>query len=275
MFFKLTDDFIKDRDFRFKEILISKNFYERIKLRNAHKELSKHNFEDYFLFCEFCRKSSLFGCADKNGKKNSGPIYCPYCGETSPIYTFHKKIKNIQKIIHHCQLITNTNLIEIFLEQIIVLIVTGLEIFFRKTYAILQDQKHIIYGESILNKIYAETRNEFLNFGVTCKKFKKDFKIDIKLFINNTNDFQKMCSVYFKRHIIVHNAGIIDIDYISQTGCKNSFLGSHISISMDEIKEIIIISTKIIEMMEKYLNKSILKLIDNRLTLNSTQAFKF
>ena len=126
----------------------------------------------------------------------------------------------------------------------------------------------MIYGESIFQNIYSDTRNKFLNFGVTCSKFKKDLGIDLKSTIGQSA-FRTLSNTYYKRHVIVHNASIIDKEYISQTGCDEKLLKERLPIKFEDLKDVISTTESPARLIEDKLREAIISLIESRFSIIS------
>jgi len=270
MYYLLTATFLRSRSKQFVKWLAS---LKSSPLQKSTSDLIKKiltnfapdiNRKAYFFFCEFCRQTGLLVSIGVPG----GPVFCVSCGEASPIDSFRVNISRANRLVvlaSNAELDSETK--SLLLEQAVVMIVTSLEILFRKTYAIIQDSKHVIYGESILTNIYNETRNEFLNFGVTNVKFKRDMGINIKSEIGDAN-FRLFSSVYSKRHIIIHNASTIDNEYIDQTGCSKNMLKKRVPLTISEVENVISKLDLLLDILNPLLGISILNLIESRILIS-------
>jgi hypothetical protein len=232
-------------------------------IENKFNRDSAKTRKSYFLFCEFCRQTGVLSVGMP--KK---PFICVFCGEASPIDSFNINISRAEKLLALAsKLEVDQETKSLLLEQAIVIIVTSLEILFRKTYAVIMDCKHVTYGQSILNSIYNDTRNEFLNFGVTNSKFKRDVGINLKSSIGETN-FKLFSSIYSKRHVVIHNASIIDSEYINQTGCDENLLKKRVPLTIPEVKHLISNLNILVNLISPVLNASIINLIENMILIN-------
>jgi hypothetical protein len=119
--------------------------------------------------------------------------------------------------------------------------------------------------------VYSDTRNEFLNFGVTCGKFKRDLRIDLKSTMD-PDSFRAVSNAYFKRHVIVHNASSIDTDYITQTGSDESLLKKRVPVAVHDIRHVIEKAQVPIGLLDAELQKAVLGLVEKRFAISATAA---
>lgn len=147
---------------------------------------------------------------------------------------------------------------ETLIEQALVSFITNLEIYLRTTHALSIDFDHVIYGKSIFDRVYNETRNQFLNVGAIRKQLKNSFSIDLKKELDNTT-FKFLSKMYSTRHIIVHNSGIKDKEYINQTDEDVTELRKRVSIQIGDVRTLISKTRKIIKKIDAELNNALVQ----------------
>lgn len=222
------------------------------------------NYGIYVLICEFCRKSGvLYTAAGKI--KNTKPHACVFCGRIAPWMAFEynlAKCTELLKLASQKGPAREKVARETLIEQALVSFITNLEIYLRTTYALNIDLDHVVYGKSIYEMIYKETRNQFLNMGAINKQLKNAFSIDLKRELGNET-FIFLSKMYSARHIIVHNGGIKDKEYISQTGEDFTELKKSILIRIGEVRTLISDAKKIVKKVDTKLNRVLVQYSKN------------
>ena len=146
----------------------------------------------------------------------------------------------------------------ILLEQSLVTIITSFEVFLRDTYSLILDHKHVIFGESIYNRIYDSTRNEFLNLGSANAKFKKETGLNLKEGLGQAN-YSFLSRMYSARHIIVHNCSIKDRDYLNQTGDDPEHLHKRLTVTNQDVNQLTVLATQAAKLIENKLQEHLLE----------------
>jgi len=271
MYFKVTEDFIKARSYAFLRDVFpledddkAANKIQLTTLLNDQKanQSTKHL---HLLLCAYCRQTGRTWTPIERGD----PKYCVFCGRCSPVVSLDKNLQKAESLLELASLSRSVIVEEaqrVLLEQAIVVVVTGLEIMFREAYCLMRDHKHVIFGDTLFPTLYSESRNEFLNMGITNSKFKKELKYNIEESIGKST-YQTIAAVYFKRHVIVHNASNIDIDYISQTGMDKAFLNQRLPLSVEDVRDSIRCARSIAEALRPLLQASVLDLFERRSSL--------
>ncbi|OQY00496.1 MAG: hypothetical protein B6I26_07970 [Desulfobacteraceae bacterium 4572_130] len=210
------------------------------------------SYKTFALVCGFCRDNAVF----YTKAKNINPWHCVLCGKVSPSSSFKH---NLLKCTEFLKIASNKSFkIEIIarkalIEQALVALISNFEIYIRTTYALILDLKHVLFGESIFEIIYKDSRNQFLNMGSINKKLKKVFSIDLKKDLGN-DSFNFLSKMYSSRHVIIHNGGFKDKEYISQTGEKKSEFKKSVSIKIEDIRIFISLSKNIFKKVDLNLN---------------------
>ncbi|MBU7025314.1 MAG: hypothetical protein HXS48_00115 [Theionarchaea archaeon] len=221
-----------------------------------HIETSDYNY--YFLRCPYCRNEGLFSTGKEAIVKRGEPFVCIFCGETDPIYKVKaciEKVMTIQDLIVKLQRKNekaheSKKLNRILLEQCLVLLSTGLEIFLRDIYCIIMNLRFVKENKSLYFKFYSDTRNDFTNFGKSISIYRRDLSIDIRSIL--TSDERKVMNILVnKRHLIVHNNGIVDKIFLDQTGLDLK-VKDPVSIEQEEISDSIKIISKLIKKIAEY-----------------------
>lgn len=217
-------------------------------------------YEIYVLVCEFCRTSGILHTAVRKMHKTR-PNACVFCGKVAPWAVFNynlEKCNELLKIANKKNMKSEKVARETLIEQALVSFITNLEIYLRTTHALSIDFDHVIYGKSIFDRVYNETRNQFLNVGAISKQLKNSFSIDLKKELDNTT-FKFLSKMYSTRHIIVHNSGIKDKEYINQTDEDVTELKKRVSIQIGDVRTLISNTKKIIKKIDAELNNALVQ----------------
>lgn len=203
-------------------------------------------YTTYFLFCPYC-KNSLILLIDAQ------PKFCTSCGETNPFQKLENSATKASLLFGLVQK-SEEQVTRVLLEQSIVILATCIEVFFRDIYSTILNLRHVKHGHTIIERFYNEVKNDFINTGKIRKRF-KDLGIDIKNTIGE-EVVKDINLLLLKRNVIVHNNGIIDKAFLSNSGLNGCNIGSLVEISKDEIqKSINIINDLSISLEEIYINE--------------------
>ena len=172
----------------------------------------------YFLFCPYCKVAGLLFWLDKKSLILDETSYCTSCGESNPFHKIKQGLYKTKKLLN----LTNNNDIDedtkrVLIEQCIVTVISGLEVFLKDFYSTILNIRFIKSGYTLMDFISQEIKNDFLNIGKTKKRFLSDLGINIKQIIG-TEEIKKIILMMLKRHIIVHNNGAVDKAFLSQSG---------------------------------------------------------
>jgi len=121
------------------------------------------------------------------------------------------------------------------LEQSLITIATGVEVFLRDIYSTTLNLRYIKKNKTLIHLIYREIRNDFMNIGKAKRKFKNDLGIDLKDIIGE-DDLKKLNLMILKRNVIIHNIGNVDNSFLEQSGMDIK-VGRPIPIQIDEIED--------------------------------------
>ncbi|AKD56951.1 hypothetical protein [Spirosoma radiotolerans] len=84
----------------------------------------------------------------------------------------------------------------------------------------------------------------FLNLAGANKNIEKEFQIRIKDFVQ-PNEWSLLFKYFQRRHVVAHSLGVIDQDYINNTGDTSIRVGQIIPLDVNEILNVIDISKKL------------------------------
>lgn len=224
----------------------------------------------HFLTCPFCCATGFVSIRSKKETSPPNPCVCVFCGETEPFKKIEDSIMRTRTLLDISQVakgspIKGGDKQRILREQALVVLATGLEIFFRDAYGIMMNARYVKDGHSLCGKFREETRNIFTNLDNVRSKFVKDLELDVNEMVKESQwDLLKLTMA--KRNVIVHNAGTVDAAFIGQ--CKkesirnllkslrqNPELKKPIQVSARELSRAIVafddLSTKIRKIYEK------------------------
>lgn len=231
-----------------------------IKYSNIEEFLDKSDRSFFFMLCPYCNLTALFSTSKKMFQLHGEPLVCPFCGETNQ---YDKITRSIEKSKTLCQLavyidsgdgdIDDENIKRTLLEQSIVTIATGLEVFLRDIYSTTLNIKYIKQNKSLIHRFYRDARNEFLNIGKAEKKYIDDLGVNFKDVVG-AEILKKLNLLMLKRNVIVHNSGIVDNMFLEQSGlkCKKK---DFVPIEIKEIEEYLSIVNKFVEKMGQLFQK--------------------
>lgn len=209
---------------------------------HINKEFSKEGKERSFFFrlCPYCNR---LGLLSTGGQKNHGfrsPTTCVFCGETNPyekISASMEKANILYGLSIFCASGDGTDEEEInervLLEQTIVILATGLEVFLRDVYSSAMNLKYVKENHTLFDKFSNESKNSFINMGKTIRLYKIGLEIDLKTILS-VEEQENIILLFLKRNAIVHNNGVVDQIFFSQSGIKCQ-MGDLIPISNQEI----------------------------------------
>jgi len=214
------------------------------------------SIKDYVKLCPYCSEIAI-----TSTKINmNDPQFCSSCGESNPSEKIQYSITKVQALYELSQTCASDidskkdlRSERILLEQCIVVLATGIEIFFKDFYVIGMDLKYVKNEHSLVPKFFKDIKNEFVNSGKTKEKFLDDLKINLDSILNK-DILKKINILMLKRNVIVHNNGFADKSFLNQSGidCK---VGFAIPISSDEINDYISIATLISEKFDNEFNR--------------------
>lgn len=244
-YIKIDSDFLNSFDAPIKE-----------KLEYILKELSRDHPEclHFLRLCPYCNILSFLSITGTSVDKLESPSRCAFCGESNPFDKFKHSLNKVD-ILYGLAAFSSAGDDDsdnenerALLEQAIVALATGFEIFLKDIYCSGMNLKYIKDGQSLFFKFSAESKNDFINIGKAMSKYKNDLNIDLKKMLSD-NDLKKINFLLLKRNVIVHNNGFVDIQFKNQSGidCK---IGEQIQITNEDIAMYRSILESVVEKLE-------------------------
>jgi hypothetical protein len=227
----------------------------------------------YVTLCPYCNNFAVL--IRKSLTFKYEPNACTICGESTPYYKFKHCIKKAQilyQLSDYCQsnkdkFPKNIQNERVLLEQCVVVLATGIELFFKDIYILSMDLKYVKPEYTLNSKLNADVKNDFLNIGKTVKNFKNEFKIDISKILGQET-IKKMTYLLLMRNLIVHNNGFVDsifLNNIPENRRENYRAGRPIPISKDEIIDFINITEEVLDKIETEFDKIIVPELRKRI----------
>lgn len=211
-----------------------------LKVEHAAKEIAQKEGLElkeraiYLRFCPYCKVFS-FTSFELDGVV---PTHCENCSESEPLFKITQAIyESIQLFALSKDSDNYTPQIDkslkfLLLEQCVIKLITGLEIYLKDVYSTLLNLKYVKRDNSLIDLFQKEGSNEFMNIGKASRKFKQDLGIDLSYFLDK-EEFHQIDILQSKRNVIVHNLGLVDKKFLDQcnlelnTMVQSDFYGSY------------------------------------------------
>jgi len=181
-------------------------------------------------------------------------LFCPFCGENQQDQMFPRFIDLIKKRIRNTQ--NKDNYADCDLDTTESLIRDDLEHSISKTVSCFQDFASFQYKKVVSG---FNRPNDFQNLGVGNNNF-KDVGVGEYKDWTSDDEMSFIRIMFQKRHIIEHNGGIVDEEYLKKSGDTTYKIGERLSINCDEcirFSEVILkLGTSIKDAVEKKIKKS-------------------
>lgn len=266
MYFKITKSFLQS--FSKEHILASfklgadsqkktkkKLIEEIIEKNTSHPEVG--SVDPWYFICPFCRVEGKLLTASTN---SGTPKFCTRCGKTAPLNALEKSLQNTDALLvlaSKMNLKSEQDTKAVLVEQGLVTVITGLEVFLRQTYSLIYDLHHVVYGKSLYSDIYPKTRSDFLNLGAATSQIRKLTSFNLKKEISEDR-YKFLSTMYSARHIIVHNSSQKDKEFINQTSAPDSDLGKPLKLTIPEVRRAKSIAFEITKKLDSKLREVIL-----------------
>ena len=223
----------------------------------------KKDFEEYsgensgcdcfIRMCPYCTVLVAFlRVDDKTGTHRT----CVHCGETTPYDKCTQSInkaKILSELSLHCasgdETGKKTDQERVLLEQCIVLLATGIRVFFREVYGICMDLAYVKPEFSLYEKFKSGAKNDLENLGDTTLRFKTDLRMDLSEILGN-DLIKKLDILMLKRDAIVCKNSRADRLFLNKSGIKGK-VGSRIPVSHPEISDFIRTSEIVVDILQK------------------------
>lgn len=180
------------------------------------KSLTRVKFKAIYIYCAYCKNCYMMGI---NGKLEQVKMAksCVICGESN-IYEKAayglRKVNNLIDIGKRLNVETDKELINDLNHQIIVLLASKMEVFFRDYYKTFLNIKIIKSGHSEIERFEKDCKNDFINIHKTNDRFRKELNLDIKAIIG-VDKYKSMEEISAYRNVIVHNNGLCDKKFLN------------------------------------------------------------
>jgi|AntAceMinimDraft_16_1070373.scaffolds.fasta_scaffold06695_7 Zn ribbon nucleic-acid-binding protein len=162
--------------------------------------------------------------------------YCPDCGIHNSHEIFITNIELFKKLFLLCQN-SEPAISKLIIEDALENSISVFDGSCRNTLK-LKDSSHNISFQNIYN-----VRNKLI----------KKYGFDIALGINK-KDWDKIILAFQKRHLLAHNLGVVDQEYINKTNSDSRLLGKEVSITQEEVIEISNFLKKMAENLSKFVS---------------------
>lgn len=195
--------------------------------------------------CEKCnREFSIY----------SASAFCPFCGPRNPLIIFNQNSDLAIKFVNLQNMITGSDksdleehgIFEKLIEKSLDTMVTAFETYCKSKYTAVITTSTAESEYEVLRRI----RNSFQNLNET-EKLLKNFKVNLRDILGTQFDFVYNC--FEKRHVFIHNSGIIDQKFIERTNCDHTLLGKKLILHQNEIITLIELLKKLISEIENKL----------------------
>lgn len=249
---KTKDEFINYFYFVYSTVSRAKNKVPKERFIN---NLSKIGMYFEYSYCPYCKKSSLKLIIGKNKPFHFHGSHCGFCGEQDLFAKKSAVLKKVQILLNtisknqaeldmenqedklfKLSIIGHQELNSVLYEQIITLLATSLEVFLKDAYSLYLNITLIKSGKTEIERFRDECKNDFVNNNKIIDGFKK-IGINLKRLLS-PDTRQSINQLFHKRHVIVHNNGMADKSFVSQSGIKAE-LGKRITIDLNEIHKYI------------------------------------
>lgn len=179
------------------------------------KSLNKVKIKIMCSYCAYCKRLHIIGI---QGKLEDVKVarYCVSCGESNIYEKANlglKKVNNLLEVSGKLDEVTDKELVDDLNQQILVLIATKMEVFFRDYYTTFLNMKIVKSGHSEIERFEKDCKNDFINIDKTNDRFKKELGINLKSTIGN-DMYKDMKEISAYRNVIVHNNGICDKKFL-------------------------------------------------------------
>ncbi|WP_167829641.1 HEPN domain-containing protein [Methanosarcina flavescens] len=228
-----------------------------MKMKVEKKIQSEPDRTHFVRMCPYCNNFYMLSMITESLiTMGVNPKYCGICYESDPFYKIHYSLEKV-RILHKLS-VTNLSINEnttvekvqrVLLEQCVVNLATGFEVFFRDIFAIGMNLKFVKNEHSLISKFYKESKNEFLNIGKMDRIFKEELNVDLKSLFNE-EIYSELKIIMHKRHAIVHNNGLVDKKFLTQSGIECN-LGKMIPISSEEIEKYLATAEAIVKIVKQ------------------------
>ena len=150
----------------------------------------KKPINHFIRMCPYCDNLYLLSIANlpmSSLKKVEDPRYCVLCGESTPSFKIKLSIEKAYKLYKISTHFLSKHKSDedkkkqrILIEQSLVILATGIELFFKEMYIIGMDLKYTKNDKTLFIKFSKEAKNEFINIGKINQKYNEDLHLNLK-----------------------------------------------------------------------------------------------
>lgn len=206
------------------------------------RELSKK------VTCEQCGSSfRVYGAS----------FFCPYCGIRKPSSVFSENVEMVQAFLNFkgtlradteiLHAVSKTGILDQLIERSLDMLVTAFETYCKTVYIQQMKKKNPKLDIGSLQK---RIKNAFQNLIIGNKFFARKLGINFLKALSK-DDLTFTLKAFQKRHVFVHNSGIIDLPYVKLTGEDKKLIGKRLTVDSAEIIRLVKILSQIVEYIEK------------------------
>jgi len=163
--------------------------------------------------------------------------FCPDCGQHNSLQILNKNLELVLKMLEMASSAESSEIGERLIENALEDCVSSFDGFGREIYRVYLQGLH---GTDEAKKL------SFQNLENARKRIAELSGIDISSPLT-VDEWQAAVRLFQKRHLIAHKMGVVDREYILNSGDKSIEIGRKIKISREEIEQIVNVLRKIAE----------------------------
>jgi len=190
--------------------------------------------------------------------------YCPFCGQREPLEVYQENTDTIKRILKLDGVLSEDKdlvrkgklrelhedgVFDVLTEKMLDKTVTAFETYCKNKYAAKMVELH---PTSSLQDWLKRASNKFQNLDRAEQLLQRDLEYSIKVCLSET-DRRIISKAFQKRHVLIHNSGIIDQKYVEVTGEDISLIGTKVQVRKIEVEELISSLTKLVKKIEETL----------------------
>lgn len=183
-------------------------------------------------------------------------FYCPYCGLRKPLSVYKENIEMVAafidfkdtvrsdaKVLHK---VSQTGIFEKLVERSLDMLVTAFETYCKTVYIERMKQK-----DPNVDVAYLQTKvkNAFQNLKRGNGLYSRELGINFLQRLTQ-EELAFTLKSFQKRHVLVHNSGIIDSRYVELTGEDSNLIGKRLTINKKEVVRLTNILNSIVDYVE-------------------------
>jgi len=204
-------------------------------IRQYFEKQSRRNIK-----CDKCNRTySVYGVS----------YYCPFCGQREPFAVFQENVETIKRILKLEETLSEDKdlvrtgsvrklyeegVFDTLTEKMLDTIVTAFETYCKNKYAGKMVELH---PSSSYQKWLKKAGNKFQNLDKAERLLQEDLGYSLRQKLSEA-DTKIISKALQKRHVLIHNSGIIDETYIKATGEDASLIGKKVRVGKREVEEL-------------------------------------